>query len=131
MVFQLGIDHQKARLESLLELEVRVGPLARIFVLFTVQFFDVDWQRDLHEIANLAAELPMAVANTEDMQRWVPTDIRRQDVLVLVDLIWVVRVVAHPRGEGELSDAVFALLVYRLLLGLVLAWVLKHRRVSA
>lgn len=57
----------------------------------------------------------MAIADAEKMEGWQALDIGSQNVLILVDFVWVVRVVPNSSGECELSHAVLALFVVLLL----------------
>lgn len=72
-------------------------------------------QGHLHEAADVAAELAVAVADPEQMHLRQALDVGLQDVCVLVHLIRVVRMETDSGGESKLPDAVLAFLVGRFL----------------
>ena len=55
----------------------------------------------------------MAICYGKEMDAFFLVDVWSDDEGVLVDFVWVVRVEAYSGGEGELPDAVLALLLCR------------------
>jgi len=91
--------------------------------------FDLRGHGYFHETTHLSAELPVAIANTEEVEGGQALNIGGQDVLILVYFIGVVRVVANSGGECELAHAVLALFVS--FLGFWLLGVLAASRLLA
>lgn len=82
-------------------------------------------QGHLDEAADIATELAVAIANSEQMHLGQTLDVGLQNVSVLVDFVWVVGMKAYPCGEGELPDAVLPFLLGQFLGGLLCLGLLK------
>ena len=53
----------------------------------------------------------MAIADSEEMKRGQTLDVWRQNILVLVNFVRVMRMISNTSGKCELSNAVFTLFV--------------------
>ena len=126
VLFYVFIDFDEALLQPMHDQLVRVCFLVRILrieerlfsraQLFAIIFFDLRGERHFNEATYLSAELPMAIANAEQVQGGQPLYVGSQHVLILIDFVGVVGVVPHSGGECKFSDTILAFFV-ELLLG--------------
>ena len=51
----------------------------------------------------------MTITDTEQVHRWQPLNIRWQDILILVNLIWIMRMVPNSSCKSKFPDTILAL----------------------
>lgn len=131
MIFQVRVYLNKTVLQSLFDLSIWITTIAWVFFLFAIIFFNHDWQGSLHIAANFSSELTVTITNSENMKRWVTTYVWSQNILILIDLIWVVGMVSHTCCKSKFSYTIFSFFILRFRFSLIFAHILENRWVSS
>ena len=141
VLFNIFVDLKETFLQSVLERDVRIlgsfdvgwYSIGLFFhdvrdVIFAIPLLNLSSKINFHVAADLSSILAVAIADTEEMSRRKTLDVRCQNVLVLINLVWIVRVIAHSGCEGKLSHAILAFseLLFGNFVGLV-----SHRRYAS
>ena len=82
---------------------------ARLTVLLAIVVFELLRKRNLNEVAHVAAELTVAIADAEQVHLGQPLQVWLQDVRILVNFTRVVGMETDSSRERKFSNTVLAL----------------------
>lgn len=131
MIFKFTINRQETVFNPLFQLMVVISSWSRIFLFLTIILLNQYRKRYFDKATYLSTELAVAIANSKDVKGWIPSYIWSKYILILINFIWVVRVIPNPSCKSKFSHTILTFLVLNLLFCLFFSCIIENWWISS